>query len=91
MNRDMKPSQENMKNNSLSSKSVLVIDTPESCEECPLRSYSNLQLMCTPMREGASDVRCPLRPLPEQMTWGHTADYIYGWNDCLDEILGETE
>ena len=32
-----------------------------------------------------------LRPMPEQMSWGHTADYIYGWNECLDEIMGETE
>lgn len=32
-----------------------------------------------------------LRPLPEQMLWGHTADFIEGYNACLDEIMGETE
>lgn len=34
---------------------------------------------------------CPLKPIPEQMSWGHTADYIEGYNACLEEILGETE
>ena len=47
-------------------KKMLIIEEPESCETCPLRSYSNLMLMCTPMRESASDVRCPLKPLPEK-------------------------
>ena len=31
----------------------------------------------------------PLRPLPEK---GDTVSlYSIGWNDCIDEILGETE
>ena len=32
-----------------------------------------------------------LRPLPEQMLWGHTSDFIEGYNACLDEITGETD
>lgn len=44
-------------------KAILVIDKPDSCEECPLRSYSNLELICTPRRKGASDVACPLMPI----------------------------
>ena len=67
-------------------KKMLIIEEPESCETCPIRSYSDLMLMCTPMREAASDVECPLRPLPEQMSWGHTADYIEGYNACIEEI-----
>lgn len=72
-------------------KKMLVIEEPESCETCPLRSYSDLMLMCTPMREGAYSVGCPLKPLPEQMSWGHTSDFIEGYNACLEEIMGETE
>lgn len=41
---------------------------------------------------------CPLKPLPqkkERELWEgrYTNYYLYrcGWNDCLDEILGETE
>ena len=46
-------------------KSILIIDTPESCEECPLRSYSNLALQCTPLRKTKEEWdECPLRPLP---------------------------
>ena len=48
-------------------KEILVIEKPESCETCPLRSYSNLELICTPMREGAYDIKCPLKPLPEKL------------------------
>ncbi len=38
----------------------------------------------------------PLRPLPRKLTeadisWGEQRGYRGGWNDCLDEILGETE
>ena len=44
-------------------KKMLIVEEPDSCETCPLRSYSNLMLMCTPMREAASDVECPLMPI----------------------------
>jgi hypothetical protein len=43
------------------------------------------------------DERCPLRPLPEEKKVNphkmslHEIDYAIGWNDCLDEITGETE
>ena len=75
-------------------KKMLIVEEPDSCETCPLRSYSNLMLMCTPMREAASDVECPLKPLPEKNTWGitkngHVTEYAEGWNACIDEILGE--
>lgn len=37
---------------------------------------------------------CPLKPLPEKNTWditknGHVTEYAEGYNDCLDEIMGE--
>lgn len=77
-------------------KKMLIIEEPESCETCPLRSYSNLMLMCTPMREAASDVKCPLKPMPTKIsTKDITGDdeaslmersYIYGRNDCIQEL-----
>ena len=79
-------------------KSMLIIDTPESCEECPLRSYSNLALWCTPLRKTKEeDDVCPLRPMPKKkntlLTEHNLVEAIYenGWNDCLDEIFGEDE
>lgn len=73
-------------------KKMLIIEEPESCETCPLRSYSNLMLMCTPMREAASDVECPLKPMPNRIDWlenGYNGGWIMfstGWNACLEEI-----
>lgn len=58
-------------------KKILIIEEPESCETCPLRSYSNLQLMCTPMRESASDVECPLKPLNKVVKAGDRNLIIY--------------
>ena len=83
------------------SKAILVIETmPKSCEECKYRGHTWLSqdiaciLLDSKLPEDNLDVRsvvCPLRPLPEQMTWGHTADFIEGYNACIDEILGEKE
>lgn len=77
-------------------KEMLIIEEPESCETCPLRSYSNLQLMCTPMRESASDVECPLKSLPQKKEvevdeFEDIKLFSIGWNACIDEILGEEE
>ena len=79
---------------------LLIDEKPDSCETCPLRSYSDLMLMCTPMREGAYEIcedgRCPLRPLPsfKAVDLNDTRDVVmfcHGWNTCLAEITGETE
>ena len=35
---------------------------PSRCDECPLRSYEDLALICTPMRKCATDIDCPLVP-----------------------------
>ena len=45
---------------------------------------------------------CPLKPLPQKKEaertmsgtldeWVETTYYREGWNDCIDELLGETE
>lgn len=73
----------------MNNKSVLVIDTPLTCEECIL--YNVVYYPDKNKKENICYKYCPLRPLPEKMSWGHTVDYIEGYNACLDEITGETE
>lgn len=80
------------------SKSVLVIDTPESCAQCPLLNGSD---ECVMQDESANfnadsfdDLMngCPLKPLPEKMTGVAQTDHWNsikaGWNGCIDEITG---
>ena len=82
-------------------KAITVIDEmPKSCRECTLRASlgaNKFHCMAILPRKEIEPYKeqipswCPLRPMPEQMSWGHTADYIEGYNACLDEIMGETE
>lgn len=82
-------------------KSILIVDTPNGCYECPLavETSGNYNACCiTGSRIISYDkfTWCPLKPLPEKRdergTWtmcGYIDDaYSNGWNDCLDEILG---
>ena len=80
------------------SKSVLIIDTPESCRSCYLRWFTlNLQY-CRGKLKDIKDVStkpdwCPLKPLPEKSTAENDmTDYqcgmVDGWNQCIDEITG---
>lgn len=74
-------------------KAVLVIDMPNNCEECEiiyLQAHGE-RSSCDSGDWSKRPSWCPLRPLPEKMTWGHTVDYIEGYNACLEEITGETE
>ena len=80
-------------------KAIIVIDIPKVCGECRASFCGDVwycyageyrrPLFTENIQEKPS--WCPLRPMPEQMSWGHTADYIDGYNACLEEILGETE
>ena len=72
------------------SKSILVIDTPKNCEDCPF--YENeYGYYCAGIVKN-----CPLKPIPEKRKY---LDYdIYagsgfdrGYNACIDEILREEE
>ena len=54
------------------SKSVLVIDTPESCRSCYLRGFTLALQYCKVESEYIKDTSvkpdwCPLKPLPEKM------------------------
>lgn len=85
------------------SKAILVIDMPNECGECPLL-YDYLRCQA---KEGVNIYgekrpdNCPLKPLPEKkildeelfMTGNFKLVYarFTGWNDCIDEILGDEE
>lgn len=80
------------------SKSVLVIDTPESCRSCYLRGFTlNLQY-CRGKLKDIKDVSakpdwCPLMDLPEKDNGDYPsntfdAGFVEGWNQCIDEITG---
>lgn len=81
-------------------KSIVIIDTPDSCNNCPLCIENCFLHLCCAANEYERilDYKpdwCPLKPLPEKRdergTWtmcGYIDDaYSNGWNDCLDEIL----
>ena len=80
-------------------KVISVFDTPCSCYECPhaLSNYSVCGLNHITLereRYHKRTIWCPLRELPEREAYddilGDDFDegYVYGWNKCLDVILG---
>lgn len=89
------------------SKSILVIDTPEYCDYCPVGRIFGIagQVECM----AGKDIRvnnngraipdwCPLRDLPEKRKVPLQYPCLHqliadGWNACIDEILkgGEAE
>ena len=71
------------------SKAILVIDTPESCGDCPILEYCH-------NNDGKSDLSirqpwCPLKELPQKLRYyeGYYTHFVTGWNDCIEEILKE--
>lgn len=79
-------------------KALLVVDI-STCEECPC--YHEDRAVC--QAGGLYGKPCPLRPLPKKKTEEEEMakdpfnedlfydEYIWGWNDCLSEITGETK
>ena len=87
-------------------KAVLVIDMPDgvSLDEwyavnvviARLKAPEEELIHCIPFVESKLFRFVPLRPLPKKLNeteivFGEIHGYRGGWNDCLDEILGETE
>ena len=82
------------------SKSVLVIDTPESCAQCPLLNGSDECVMQDADANFNADSfddlmhGCPLKPLPKYKSMEKPEEYEYGkmhgWNNCIDAITGES-
>ena len=70
-------------------KSILVIDTPKDCEDCPLNSHTEYDFDVCWITQGKGD--CPLKPLPEPKDIGYPNDdydvgFGDGWDACLKEI-----
>ena len=86
------------------SKSVLVIETPENCYDCPIgQDCSNIleaSLFCLGAGKCVIDKEtatipnwCPLKPLPEEKEEEHwrsklSLAWIRGWNTCISKIKG---
>jgi hypothetical protein len=84
----------------MKNKSILVIDTPKNCHDCPIIDYCH-------NNDGKCNLLirqdwCPLTPLPEKISLhkfiGKSAfdnnmatmmarQYTQGYNSCLDDIL----
>ena len=85
-------------------KAILVIDMPNCCDECFALDDSGDYPFCLitqeqrgytfRTREQKMD-KCPLRPVPEKLCVGIddvldcVNDFSYGWNACVNKILGE--
>lgn len=83
------------------SKSILVIDTPGCCRECPVcasyaeSAFSPREYWCT-VSENTNVYPhdkpdwCPLKPIPKEQTVrpDYRCDWELGYNSCLHEILG---
>lgn len=84
-------------------KAILVIEMPNSCDECPcctwIPEYSEYGCGISGNLEDITDKPswCPLKTLPKKMTPVvlHQCvedEFLYqkGWNDCLEEITDES-
>lgn len=80
------------------SKSILVIDTPEYCSECPCSD--ECAEICRAIDSLIVEVNgeckkpdwCPLKDVPEERNVVFDDESIWaerrrGWNTCIDEIL----
>lgn len=74
-------------------KSILVINTPENCANCPC--FLETATDCCGVNGKDIESRnkpdwCPLQDMPERADHPDYCDngrYDNGWNDCLDQIL----
>lgn len=87
-------------------KTILVIDKPEDCHQCPLfyvegdgyygyYACVHKDIVYQDVGDYEQPKHCILKPLPQSINpyMKENSDYldrqyINGWNDCLDEIIG---
>ena len=84
---------------------IALIEEPKSCASCPFLDMGYALDMCRLSKRQVTTMEsinipkwCELKPLPEEKNIQNVSiNYFYdfgravGWNDCLDEIMGETE
>lgn len=78
-------------------KSILVLDTPENCTECPLeldvdgKYNTNICRGCQKYSFNPDSNNkpgwCPLKELPPKLYSEKPVAVYKGWNACIDEIL----
>lgn len=75
-------------------KAALIMDMPESCDECRVVRIVNGYYICQAKRNLRRSKKrpdwCPLRELPEEANHPEYWDngrFDKGWNACLSEIL----
>ena len=85
-------------------KAILILDMPKSCDECEYCGYAIIDSheqeeyryrSCALSKSYIGEIEktsryigCPLRPMPQYKEMSKR-EYEIGWNDCLDEIMGE--
>ena len=78
-------------------KVYIVMDEPESCDDCPLFDDKYLQMACKgngygigfPYPKDFKQEWCPLKPFlgkPDYPPIG-AESFVAGWNACIDRIL----
>lgn len=83
-------------------KAILVVDMPDNCAECQFCGFGGKDLekyVCCLTKEYSDDthmVGCPLKPMPQkkEIEWSDSFgkhNYKKGFNECIDEILGEKQ
>ena len=72
-------------------KAILVIDMPNSCEDCELHGRDMDGVYCEVCSEKDYVKHyklipswCPLKPMPMRSVW--EGDFSDGWNACIEEI-----
>ena len=81
-------------------KAILVIDMPEDCYGCPCYQGMSGDSFCGVSNEDTminTDTKpnwCPLKLMPQkkEIEWSDSFgkhNYKKGFNECIDEILGE--
>lgn len=77
-------------------KGIIIVDIPDDCRLCP--TYDSEVNYCSCVDKKILEVKkpdwCPIKPMPKKksMDLGQTvvnAARNEGWNECIDEILGE--
>ena len=68
-------------------KAILVIDMPEHCYDCQLRTFDCCNVTGEYAVPTSRPYWCPLRELPQRFICFGEDDYTEGYNDCLNDIL----
>lgn len=84
------------------SKAILVIDMPKSCHGCPCAHSESDICQATKgwVFSDAKEIPCPLKPMPQKKNteirlnsmndWLEHSERV-GFNNCIDELVGDEE